>query len=102
MLARVSWLALVAWAQSNLAASCKPETFKDVAADVFGVEVVEVLAKDVKEWNDYGKSFPALPPLPIVPPPPVTFCNVTMVFTHPGMVTSHECWHETHICHFQG
>lgn len=88
MLADLSWLALVALAQGSLAAkhSCKPETFKNVAADVFGAEVVDIRANEVKQWNEYATTFPALPPLPKVPPVPVDVCNVTVIYTHPGTI----------------
>lgn len=77
-------LPILAWAGSTAAtASCNAKTFKNAQPKILGVEIVEILAEEVKDWNEYATSPPTLPPLP-AEQKPIDFCKVTTFYTHPG------------------
>ena len=75
---------LLALAGGSSAASCKAKDLKKSLPDIFGVEVLDVKANEVEQWNDYAASMPATPFLPAAPTP-IDFCNVYVEYTHPGM-----------------
>ena len=49
------------------------------AIEVFGLEVVDIAAKEHRNYTDWR-------PFPLVPAPhkPLDFCNITITYTHPG------------------
>lgn len=76
-------LSFLALAGASLAAgTCTSKAFKAATPKVFGIEVLDIVADEVKEdsWNPMQA---ALPPLPVAPSP-IDFCNVAVSYTHPG------------------
>lgn len=81
-------LLLLAMATGSSAAICTANAFWEPPPTVFGSKILEIHAEEVKEWNEYATSAPTFPALP-VEPTPIDFCNVTVVYTHPGDQSPH-------------
>lgn len=81
-------LLLLALATGSSAAICTANAFWAAPPTVFGSEVLEIHAEEVKEWNEYATSAPTFPALP-VEPKPIDLCNVTVIYTHPGDKSPH-------------
>lgn len=80
-------LLLLALTTGSSAATCTADAFWKAPPTVFGSEVLDIHAEEVKEWNEYATSSPTLPALP-AEQKPIDFCNVTVIYTHPGNCSS--------------
>lgn len=76
---------LLAFAGGSSAALCKAKDLQKSLPDIFGLEILDVKANEVEQWNDYATSAPSVPFLP-TPPKPIDFCNVYVEYTHPGTI----------------
>lgn len=74
---------LLALVGGSSAATCKAKDLKKSLPEIFGVEILDVKANEVEQWNDYATSAPTVPFLPAAPEP-IDFCNVFVEYTHPG------------------
>lgn len=85
-----SLLALTLTLASSAAAeplSCSAAALHDAASHVptlRGVQVQEVLANPLKDWMEEPSPVPRAMPLVVQQTGPLSFCNVTVVYTHPG------------------
>lgn len=67
--------------------SCSAAALHDAASHVptlRGVQVQEVLANPLKDWMEEPSPVPRAMPLVVQQTGPLSFCNVTVVYTHPG------------------
>lgn len=81
-------LLLLALATGSSAATCSADAFWEAPPTVFGSEVLEIHAEEVKGWNEYATSAPTFPAL-AVEQKPIDICNVTVIYTHPGEYSPH-------------
>lgn len=75
-------------------AECTVEAMKEILPDAHGIKITNVYADVVKQWNGYHTSTPTIPALP-AEGRPIDFCNVTVVYTHPGesgSIRIHNCF----------
>lgn len=85
-----SLLALTLTLASSAAAetlSCSAAALHDAASHVptlRGVQIQEVLANPLKDWMEEPSPVPRAMPLVVQQTGPLSFCNVTVVYTHPG------------------
>lgn len=81
---RLTLLAIVSfYAERVVSASCKASTIRKALPDLLGVEIKDVKAEEVLQWNEYATSAPTVPFLP-VQPKPIDFCDVTVTYGHNG------------------
>lgn len=67
--------------------SCSAAALHDAASHVptlRGVQIQEVLANPLKDWMEEPSPVPRAMPLVVQQTGPLSFCNVTVVYTHPG------------------
>ncbi|KAK4497206.1 hypothetical protein PRZ48_011656 [Zasmidium cellare] len=77
-------LLFLALATGSSAAICTADAFWKAPPKVFGSEVLDIHAEEVRGWNEYATASPTFPALP-VEQKPIDFCNVTIFYTHPGL-----------------
>ncbi|EMD00199.1 hypothetical protein BAUCODRAFT_102615 [Baudoinia panamericana UAMH 10762] len=77
--ALVACLSLAAFAEAKTP-SCRREDVPTI--DVFGLQVIDVQAKEVRNYTTW-MSIPGL--TAVAPPGPIDFCNITVTYTHPGL-----------------
>lgn len=68
--------------------SCSAAALHDAASHVptlRGVQIQEVLANPLKDWMEEPSPVPRAMPLVVQQTGPLSFCNVTVVYTHPGL-----------------
>lgn len=78
-------LLVLALATGSSAATCSSAAFEKAPPEVFGAEILDISAKEVKGWNEYATSAPTLPALP-AEVKPIDFCDVTVIYHHPGEI----------------
>lgn len=78
-----SFLALAA---ESSAATCSSKALEAAGkpADLEGVKIEEVIAETVKGWVEEPVPMPRALPLLPAEAKPLDFCNVTILYSHPG------------------
>ncbi|USW58935.1 Putative tannase/feruloyl esterase, alpha/Beta hydrolase [Septoria linicola] len=78
---------VLALASVTQAATCSAKALKAAGqpASLKGVKIQEIIAESLTEWSDDPGAMPRALPLLPVKRTPLNFCNVTIIYTHPGV-----------------
>lgn len=66
--------------------TCSAKALKNAAspAGLRGVRITEVIAESLTEWTEEQSPMPKALPLLVAESGQLNFCNVTIIYTHPG------------------
>ena len=79
----LDFLPHLALVSGSSAATCTADAFMKAPPTVFGSEILDLKAEEIKGWNEWATAPPTFPALPNEQKP-IDICNVTVVYTHPG------------------